>query len=522
LLVYDLPIYPFGTWGVFLYIVITAYAITKHELMNIRLAITRSISFVISFSSLSLSFSYPYFLLLNNTVNSLTFGLINLSVLVFWSLSFHRFRLAIQTPLEEKWVKQYSPQKLLTQMAIELATITDRELLLHTLLDVCHQHIRLRNISGFYLLPSKVASETVLIPTENSMIQEKILPNHPIKVFFDSNSSPILWREISDSDKGSWQNLPISTGAIVIPLLLNNTLEGLVIFNEKISEEQFSKNDLEVLSAIQAQSTVVLDRIRPYEQIKSELILAQAEAEEAKAYATKVAQQASFGTLTKGIAHELRNPLSILTGLTNVFIMELKAGAEKENLMDMAKDIRRGGNRLTNILDAMLKFGETTENAQFEPFDLRHCIDNATHLLSGECKGNGINLSVKIEENLTILGDSNLISQVIFNFILNSIQSFSDISRDQKAVNLEAKTSKGTVIISITDNGCGIEESEKSKIFDLYYSTKYQNSGMGLPLSMKIMEHHNGTLKFESKKGKGSTFTIVLPAIQPPKPKTSK
>ena len=124
---------------------------------------------------------------------------------------------------------------------------------------------------------------------------------------------------------------------------------------------------------------------------------------------------------------------------------------------------------------------------------------------------NGIRIHTHFARNLPLVKVSkDQLKQVIINLILNG---FDAMSEDGEMV-IRTSNKEGFVVISIKDNGCGIPEHVKENIFDLYFTTKDTGGGIGLAISRKIIEAHEGKLYFESKVGVGTIFYIELPTTQ--------
>jgi len=216
---------------------------------------------------------------------------------------------------------------------------------------------------------------------------------------------------------------------------------------------------------------------------------------------------ASIGRLAAGIAHEINNPL---TGVLT-FAHLLK---EKENIGDQDKEdlevIVRETSRVREIVRGLLDFARESPSAK-EPLDINEAIRQTMTLICSQ-KEFG---KVAIEEHLgdavpPVCGDKNQLQQVFLNLSLNACEAMPD------GGTLSITTSAGeeNVIITVSDTGCGIKKEDLDKIFDPFFTTKPvgKGTGLGLSVSYGTIQQHGGSIEVESQEGKGTTFTITLPA----------
>lgn len=172
------------------------------------------------------------------------------------------------------------------------------------------------------------------------------------------------------------------------------------------------------------------------------------------------------------------------------------------------------GRRLALLIDDFLDIAKI-EAGSFELHITQVLIPELVkETLAGINMPENLKLATKFEENFPeIPGDKNRIKQVILNIVGNAMK----YSPDGGEILIEAKTGPDSVTLSVKDNGPGISETKKAKIFDRFYrgddelAVKTRGSGLGLPIAKAIVESHNGKLWVESEAGKGSTFFFTFP-----------
>jgi two-component system, NtrC family, sensor kinase len=269
--------------------------------------------------------------------------------------------------------------------------------------------------------------------------------------------------------------------------------------------------------------------------------------DELKATQTQLIQSekmASLGELTAGIAHEIQNPLNFVNNFSEVsaeLVTELNVEIDKGNTNDakeIAGDLKQNlekinhhGKRAADIVKGMLQHSRTS-SGQKELTDINALADEYLRLAYHGLRAKDKSFNAKFETHLDpTLSKVNVVPQdigrVVLNLINNAFYAVSEKSSYAKAsedlyeptvtvsthYSLSHGEGKGEAIISVKDNGNGIPNSIKEKIFQPFFTTKPtgQGTGLGLSLSYDIVKAHGGELKVETKEGEGSTFFIQLP-----------
>lgn len=236
----------------------------------------------------------------------------------------------------------------------------------------------------------------------------------------------------------------------------------------------------------------------------------------------RIDKMAAVGVLAAGMAHEIRNPLASLSGSIQMLRSELALDASQQHLMEITL---RESERLNALITDFLLFAQPPQtNKILCPIEtiVDETIDLFTHSASFR---DGIRILRRNgHEEMRASIDPNQIKQVFWNLFINAAQSMSEggeikiqMGRGNawglSSLSLPSQL-KGTewIRISITDTGSGIAPDEKEKIFEPFFTTKENGTGLGLSIVHRIVENHNGLIKVDSELGKGSTFTLFLPA----------
>lgn len=241
---------------------------------------------------------------------------------------------------------------------------------------------------------------------------------------------------------------------------------------------------------------------------------------------------AQLGTLTGGLAHEIKNPLSTV-GL-NVQLLQEDLGAISHDVPDdhpvqeqigrtrrRFEALARETQRLRDILADFLRFAGRVKLHR-TPIDLNDLINELVDFFSPQAQADQIHLRTQLVSQRTKISvDAGLLKQAILNILINATQAMVQAREDHQASGgndeLMIRTDSQKVLehhevrIHITDTGPGIEADQLDKIFHPYISTKKGGTGLGLPTARRIIEEHGGTLTVHSEVGRGTDFTLTIP-----------
>lgn len=222
------------------------------------------------------------------------------------------------------------------------------------------------------------------------------------------------------------------------------------------------------------------------------------------------AKLATIGKVTAGIAHEINNPLNNIY-LTAEVLMEDLPNIECAERLEMVHDILNQAERAREVVHHLLAFSRTRKTATLERIDLTALIRQTLAFLKNQIRISQISIRTEIPDApVPVNGNTNQLQQVFVNIILNAIQSMGPGG----LLSIRVETTAGNMAqVQISDNGPGIPEDIKAHIFDPFYTTKSEGTGLGLSVSNSIIEDHNGKISLESEQGRGTTFYVDLPIV---------
>ncbi|HST22163.1 MAG TPA: ATP-binding protein [Blastocatellia bacterium] len=217
---------------------------------------------------------------------------------------------------------------------------------------------------------------------------------------------------------------------------------------------------------------------------------------------------ADLGRITSGIAHEVKNPLNAM--VIHLEILRSKIESGNANPTPQLEILDSEIKRLDRVVQTFLNFTRPVE-INLEPMDLNIIVGQVVALASTLAQERGVTINKDIASGqLFVKGDADLLKQALLNVIINGCQAMPEGGP------LKIKTSRGSdgsARITIIDRGIGIPEDARERIFNLYYTTKKGGSGIGLAQAFRAVQLHNGTIRFESEVGVGTTFEFILPAL---------
>lgn len=216
---------------------------------------------------------------------------------------------------------------------------------------------------------------------------------------------------------------------------------------------------------------------------------------------------AAMGRLAASLAHEINNPLQAIQGSLDLARSNAGNPDKQQRFLRMAQE---EFNRLTNIVQHMLDFFRPSKGTQ-SLLDIRVVVDNALSLSTKRLQHAKVAIRVEWETEIPqINGVSNQLQQVFLNLILNAVEAMPEGGEIVIRGRAESEPASG-IRISISDTGCGIVLDELPRIFEPFYTTKPNGTGLGLAVCHNIIANHGGQITAESTLGYGSTFTLWLP-----------
>ncbi|MFQ5631622.1 MAG: nitrogen regulation protein NR(II), partial [bacterium] len=221
---------------------------------------------------------------------------------------------------------------------------------------------------------------------------------------------------------------------------------------------------------------------------------------------------ATLGELTACLAHEVRNPLAAIKGTAEILRDDYPQNGKSLEFLDLlTSDVERIEKVINNYLGQLV-----SSRHQHGRFEAVRATEAVAHILQSKAKKEKKSLITHLSiPPVLVKGDEIKFRQVILNLLLNAFAATS--ASDRIHLKMQAKnadTPSGELEIIIRDTGCGIKKSELAKIFKLFYTTREDGTGLGLPIAKRIAEEYGWQLNIQSKEGEGTTATLILPVLR--------
>lgn len=369
----------------------------------------------------------------------------------------------------------------------------------------------------------------------------------------EGEMKPILLQRVPDttgvSENTSLIRYKIKS-VICVPLSSKDKLIGTIYLDTTQAEHFFKPADLSFLEGFANLAAIAIENAKSYQEIEKlntnlesqvekrteqlkdkneELITAYDELKDAQMQLLRSEKMASLGMLVAGIAHEINTPLAAINSNTDMFIrsfekLRIKLGSPDGDPRDALTTICVMENlanvnltacqRLDGIVKTLKNFARLDEE-DFKLVDIQEGLDSTLEL-TAHLNRNRIKVIKEYGDIPKIRCYANQLNQVFMNLIVNACQA---IDRNG-TLTIRTRASVSQVHVEISDTGSGIDPKHLSKIFDPGFTTKGVGvgTGLGLSISYKIMQEHAGSIDVESKKGKGTTFTVNIPIENPNAP----
>jgi len=481
--VYDIRVYPVGYYLVPLYIIIAIYAFMKHKLLDIAIVIRRGL--VYSVLTLSITALYVLMVLFLKEAFQIVIGqgsLITAPLIILLLAVF-------LNPLKEKVQKyvdiiffksKYDYQKALK----ELSSVVRDTIKVNDLIDLAikgvKEILKVEN-AGVYIY-DKRSDQYMLQNLRGTKILEK---NHPVIEKIKKTYRALLLEEMPAEMK--------ELGAqICFPMKVKNKMVGILLLGEKLSGDMYTDEDIDLLSTLCNQMAVSIENAMLYENML-----------ETQKHLHQADKLSTLGTLAAGLAHEIKNPIASIKGFAELMPKAIKDG-DTEAIQDFSSVVPRQLERINGIVEKLLKMSKPTK-PEMKEVSVNAVLDEIVKLVERQCMKQGIRIIKDYGGELAIMGGPDQLTQALMNIILNGIQAMSEGGE----LKLKIQESKLRTV-EITDTGKGIAADKIGHIFDPFYTTKETGVGLGLAVTKKIIDDHNGRIEVESEPCKGTTFRIIF------------
>jgi two-component system, cell cycle sensor histidine kinase and response regulator CckA len=223
---------------------------------------------------------------------------------------------------------------------------------------------------------------------------------------------------------------------------------------------------------------------------------------------------AALGQLVAGVAHEMNNPLGIMSSRIELILSDAEGQALPPQLVEDLRVLHRNTLRVARVAQALRSFARQAPGEQ-RPISLNRVVEETLLLAGRPMSAENIQIETALDPELPlVMGDPNALQQVLLNLLTNAREAMPGGGR----IRIEtgpAPERHGRLRLGVTDTGHGIAPADLPHVFEPFYTTKSAGTGLGLAVSYGIVQDHRGTIEAESSPGRGTTFALTFPALEP-------
>lgn len=519
---FNILIPPIGNIFISIYVVIVAYAIIKYRLMDIKVAFTRAGIFLVVYT---LVLGIP-FIVLKRTGS----GLIATSLAVIFATMGPLIYRFLQMKAESVILaKQHRYQKILLQTAVGMVTEHDLKKLSKLIVYILKKAIQI-NFSAIFIRDKEnnlYRLESIHGESDIGEYVNSFSAQDPFIVYLKDNHEYFFFEEAPKQIKGS-SNI-LFKSKVVIPALIGDELLGFVFLGEKINGQPYTDEDINVFKILSHQIALAIENCIFFEESKDS---------QQRMFAAE--KLASIGGMADGVAHQIKNRLNLFSLAGGELKFEIKNFMSKHTalinsspelvktfkyLNELGASILDNVKRTDGIVRGILDFAKVEKKENFfAVFPFKETVKLSSHLVILKHEAASLPLTIKIDGEDAIYGVKSQLTEVIYNLLDNAYEAIKERKMKNNTkelkpfipmIELSLTHTQNNQIIKISDNGIGIKEEDKPKIFAPFFTTKtsYKSgSGIGAYVVKRIIEeNHRGKIWFTSNYTEGTSFIIELP-----------
>ena len=508
----------FGPFFTLAFLVSTAYAILRHNLLDIRLLVARTVSYTILVGLLIAGYTNLLFGLTQFFPGETGQQAISVILALVVAFSFNPLRNFLEIITSRFFFKgRYDSQKLLAALTKIMASEIDIGKLSDKLLTELTTQMRLTK--GAFL----IVDEHKVIGVEAVAFDDiKSLQNNDWEKLLHKNKSEFVYEDLKDEPlKEMFKDLGV---AFAMPLKVKENEMGLLVLGNKQSGEVFSGQDIDVLEIFGPEAAVALQNAESYREIQEFSKVLEGKVDER----TRELKESQNRELDKQkellrikdefvfiATHDLRTPVTAIKGF--VRLIEQDKSKLPNDVLEDFEAISQSSDRLNQLVNDLLQVARSdsgTITVDVEPVDVVGLIKKTEKQASLAAKEKGVKVETEFDhKNKMVMADSEKLAEVMENLISNAIK----YNKDNGKVTIETAKEESSLLITVADTGLGIPKDKQAEIFTKFFrahqagTENVTGTGLGLFVVRMLVEKMRGTIDFKSEDGKGTTFYLKLP-----------
>jgi signal transduction histidine kinase len=289
-----------------------------------------------------------------------------------------------------------------------------------------------------------------------------------------------------------------------MPLMGKNRIFGLVVVDNPLTGRKISKDDLKFLQLFANHAGIAVENLMLYTNLEE----ANRRLQETQEQLIHGERLATIGELSAGIAHELKGPLIAIGGFARRLAKKIPPESQESGYVNTIIEEEQ---RLENMLDEILSYSKKTTIC-YDRFSIAETVDSAIAILIHAVEKNRVLLEKSFpKKEVMLYGDSQQLKQVFINLLHNALDVMPDGGILRVGISTAQLEKRKAVAIKISDTGGGISSELRNNIFNPFFTTKSKGTGLGLPITNRIVTNHGGKIRVRNHSANGAEFTVLLP-----------
>lgn len=281
---------------------------------------------------------------------------------------------------------------------------------------------------------------------------------------------------------GFWNN---AVSMMVAPVRENQEIVGSIVITSS-KKKKWSTNEEAFLTTLASYVSVVLRNIR----LTQRLLMSE--------------KLSAVGKASSSILHDFKNLLFIVYNYAKI----IKGSEDPKEIHDLVEKVLESSNLMISMSREVLAYVQGDIRISAQTVNVQALVNSVLSLVEAEFKARNISVRCEIPASLEYTFDTDKISRVLYNLIINATQS---IDKKKAEISIRAELLTNRLVLTVSDNGCGIPAEMQSRIFDPFITTRNEGSGLGLSICKGIVEAHTGRIEVESTEGVGTKFLLTFP-----------
>ena len=507
----------FGPLFTIPFLLLTAYAIVKHQFLDISLLLFRTVTFTLVTLAIISIYAIALFSFLNYLPKEYHTALTIFLALVL-VYSYHPLKSVIESLTRNIFYKQaYSSEDFLEILGEIIRSTLTLETLGHKVLDELCRTLPVSR--GAFVITQKEAPAQVIAVnydpkpeyTDNNIYNLRQAAKNDLLIFDDLEEGPI---------KMLLRHLHLT---IVMPLKVKSTFHGLLLLSDKASGETYSRQDVDVLEILMPQLSVAIQNAKSYEeikgftaQLKEEVTVATADLRQANRHLKHLDKLKDEFVFIA--THELKNPVTAMRGYLSM-LSEGLFGPIPDKMKEPLDQLDSSNQQLVELVNDLLQIARAeakTLTIETKPVDLSAIVTEVCHTVKplAEQKSLTLKYDRPKKDTLMVMADDTRCKEIMNNLISNAIKYSA-----QGTITVSHEFNEDKVITHVQDQGYGIAPANQAKIFTRFFRVEAEaakgipGTGLGLFIVKQLIEKMGGKIWFNSVYGKGTIFSFSLPKV---------